>query len=819
LAKDEYLITGKASKKDNPPPKSRSKSPAKSPTEINGADGDDESSEEPNAQTRIVAKKITKTKSPKKMQNRTRAKTDLTDELVVNLDFERFIGSSTPTKNKTSAKRDNNTSASTAPLSVPAPTPVKEEEKKLLTGIRFHIHSDLGMVERTTVLGLLKEHGGIEEKVIDNAQYIIWPRVVYSVRDVGSLMLDGQHVTVLWLTDSATKKSLQPISDHFFYTPIFAQKVDLSKHGVSIKNGVKPLITFTGYHNNQKNDITSLIGAMGAEYNHKLSRRVDYLITESDNSEKYRFAVKNNIPIMKLQWLYDSARQGHLKNPQGYYYRAPDEDVTVPVSATTSVPSSSSSGFASDTVFDTKDAMNWLQQEDTRKPNSPPSITVIAPSPPTKMDAKAVLKKTSPPPRPQPKAVPAPTKAPEPSNVPSEFDAIVRNLIATSVPTTESEIKSTDLLAEVKDDAPVRMTRKDLESGSFYATQRQQENHGFDLLSGTNVSELASDRQFNERILNSRKEVNNQSTGNSMSGVAFTMNLESQQDVRWDLNRDKNELKQVLANGSFSDEPKLAKPKKYCFTLSGLEKETMAGLTKKVEHLGGTVINEFKLGATTHVIAAKPGKTEKLLCGIAANLWIIHPDFIIDSFKHKQWQDEEGYVWTPQFAAEKGHNRNTPLLNGIAYITKTIISCREGSSKPRGLFYGWRVLLDVEEDKLPGFINLIEAGDAEYLDKPVKDWKNCNGLTHIMVSKKALSAEISGQLKEAAKAGIHVWMSDDLSKYMNSPDIDTNSLSIFKTSSSSGVLGKRKDLSSNDSESSSGNTPTVRPVRKRTKKQ
>ena len=54
------------------------------------------------------------------------------------------------------------------------------------------------------------------------------------------------------------------------------------------------------------------------------------------------------------------------------------------------------------------------------------------------------------------------------------------------------------------------------------------------------------------------------------------------------------------------------------------------------------IFQDFK-SYCTHIIASKLTKSEKVLGGMATGKWILHPDYVHDSYTAGNWLDEEQY--------------------------------------------------------------------------------------------------------------------------------------------------------------------------------
>lgn len=133
----------------------------------------------------------------------------------------------------------------------------------------------------------------------------------------------------------------------------------------------------------------------------------------------------------------------------------------------------------------------------------------------------------------------------------------------------------------------------------------------------------------------------------------------------------------------------------------------------------------------THVISAKPIRSEKFLCGCASGKWVLTPKYICDSFSIRRWLDEEHYEWTtaPTMKAS----------NGILSAPKRWRLFVQKECK--GPFADWTVLIMVENKYRRPFVykRLIEAGGGKTVSLPQGCSKNkemfVDCVTHVIVDR------------------------------------------------------------------------------------
>lgn len=145
-----------------------------------------------------------------------------------------------------------------------------------------------------------------------------------------------------------------------------------------------------------------------------------------------------------------------------------------------------------------------------------------------------------------------------------------------------------------------------------------------------------------------------------------------------------------------------------------------SGLTNSEREIGVTVITD--LGATTsslqngwepnitHLITGFASKSEKYLAACASGIWILRQEYIEACKKEGRLLPEGDWEWQPSWndseadAALKAAPRNWRL--------------HLQTSKKKGAFDGWVVLLAVDQKRLVGFTRILQAGAAKVITIP-----------------------------------------------------------------------------------------------------
>ena len=161
-------------------------------------------------------------------------------------------------------------------------------------------------------------------------------------------------------------------------------------------------------------------------------------------------------------------------------------------------------------------------------------------------------------------------------------------------------------------------------------------------------------------------------------------------------------------------------PTLYRFLLSGSSEDEDV-LLHSICTLGGTVVqgiggksssrHSYDASCTHLIIAAPLKRTEKLLCGLAAGKWILHPDYILQSLRVGFFLDEESFEWG---------NASRPAQLDI-YPSLWSGSMRRSRTQSLLPFQSLRVLVCKEgiDTKLYDLLaHLVQAGDGALVEAP-----------------------------------------------------------------------------------------------------
>lgn len=665
-----------------------------------------------------------------------------------------------------------------------------EEEKKnnechkVFRGKSFVIDTLVSKCDE--IRELINEHGGhvLGDNQYPDAEYCIVPNIVSAYQ--APSQRNCSMVTRQWLEKCISEGCIvAPDSCPVLFRSFLKKDdVDIREYGIVPKDSVV-VASISAIHGNEKSQAIHILDCLGMQFSARLTRKVDLLIMgrriSSRTTDRLKYACEYDITVVYDDWIQDCFNAGKLMSPTPYiheYYRQHQErKIMKQEKVQTQVePKSPSNLNLTPTLdIDTSDAMKCLMT-----PKTPAAYIKVESASPveqrqnsewnddkvddeslqTKVDAHINNNDYDPdlrgcksrndlaqsiPSKEQQRRTQLQLKQQEDkqsitephrisfqklSNHSSqddttEFTRSVEYLI-------ESNSASNDPMFDVEDDMSSPISTATHQVSQMRSRQRSklQPHHnstanddGYQvidpiLLSTTDSSTLERERQYQD-ILSSSKTL---ATHLSVRPVN-DCDVESQV-VKYDLRAPKTQIMQKLKRSAT----------KKVFLISGFKrKEDRAELIQGLLDLGGEYSDNFS-NACTHLIIASPSKTEKFLCSLAAQLWILRSDFVFDSVKKGRWLDEEVYEWTEE--VYRGSSNRITEKN--AQLCRCIRRLRQSSRKP---LQDWHVLLLMGAQSVQGFKNILEAGGAssvfiansvEDLNKILFDDGTTHTITHIM---------------------------------------------------------------------------------------
>jgi topoisomerase (DNA) II binding protein 1 len=178
------------------------------------------------------------------------------------------------------------------------------------------------------------------------------------------------------------------------------------------------------------------------------------------------------------------------------------------------------------------------------------------------------------------------------------------------------------------------------------------------------------------------------------------------------------------------EEKENMKNKPKVFMVSGWT-ENEPNVEEAVARLGGSISGEGHYDPTsTHMLAVKVSRSEKMLGSVAAGNWVLHHTYVSASIEAGQWLDERKYEWGNM------ENKFIKDKEGMEYkLANAARKWRLGASISEGAFSGMRFILHMPDNKKGPFSRLVRAGGGEVL--PAKTpYSNTPGATHLLTETK-----------------------------------------------------------------------------------
>jgi hypothetical protein len=124
-----------------------------------------------------------------------------------------------------------------------------------------------------------------------------------------------------------------------------------------------------------------------------------------------------------------------------------------------------------------------------------------------------------------------------------------------------------------------------------------------------------------------------------------------------------------------------------------------------IARLGGTALIETARGAT-HLITARPNKTEAFLTALAGRLHVLRPEYLKVAIASGLWPDEEPYEWSPEFLDERDRKSDT--------LRKLVLASRQARQRARrSPLAAWRaVVCGSDAERARSFVSILEVGGA-----------------------------------------------------------------------------------------------------------
>ncbi|KAF0975576.1 hypothetical protein FDP41_005570 [Naegleria fowleri] len=484
----------------------------------------------------------------------------------------------------------------------------EKNSTKIFSNYSLQLSDLLSSTDKQQAKIIIERNGG--KIVKTSADFIIYPQSSKAARDNNPKIR-----TLTWLKDCENSNSVKNVKDSILYFPTFRlafNKIPSKEEGTTMKNE-DVIVVISGYQED-KPLLTAIIEALGAKNNGALKKTSTILVCE-DASEKYHFAVKNNIPIVTKYWLMESYKAGYFLPPSDFKLLISENKENMTTNTVTTASTSTTGKTEPNTTNSTTANANDVAV----------SIPVDAPTPkadqkeafkteitPTKMEilTDENARDTISPSKPLTVATPV--------NITSLSNVKSRVLDLLPKKKTNTTNKNTDIFSEPSPETTF-VTKKNLESNIFISNDPMDSNSG----SVNSMSDFGAeyDMKLKKEKLSKLAQIHSPSPyATQLETQIVCHDSESHKDL-WKSSYEKKQKTFLLT--SVNDKSHLAT----C-----------------IVHLGGRVEDTFS-SSITHLIMGTPSTTEKFFCCVASGCWILKPEYVIDSFKQQQWLDEEPFQY------------------------------------------------------------------------------------------------------------------------------------------------------------------------------
>ncbi|XP_014676888.1 PREDICTED: uncharacterized protein LOC106816778 [Priapulus caudatus] len=172
------------------------------------------------------------------------------------------------------------------------------------------------------------------------------------------------------------------------------------------------------------------------------------------------------------------------------------------------------------------------------------------------------------------------------------------------------------------------------------------------------------------------------------------------------------------------------------FQLTGFSKEDRVHIRTLISSLGGACFEceSFK-PVTTHLLCARPTRSEKFLGSCILGIWILRTQYLYDCIAKGTWLDEAPYEWK----ADEKYEQVAPAWLYDAPHRRRLAVTRQKQT----IFHSWRAaIVSGNAEKTAGYKRLLEIGGAEVIVAalPIEARQLCDGVTHVFISSSMVSS-------------------------------------------------------------------------------
>ncbi|KAM8967060.1 DNA topoisomerase 2-binding protein 1 [Pelodytes ibericus] len=205
------------------------------------------------------------------------------------------------------------------------------------------------------------------------------------------------------------------------------------------------------------------------------------------------------------------------------------------------------------------------------------------------------------------------------------------------------------------------------------------------------------------------------------------------------------------------------------FQLSSLNPQERIDYWQLIEELGGVVIDKQCFDPScTHIIVGLPLRNEKYLASMAAGKWVLHRSYLETCRAAKCFVPEEDYEWGNSSilsALTSINSQQRMLAEAAMRWRKKLQRSKQDLGSVEGAFGGWRVILNVDQTKEPGFKRLLQSGGAKvFVGHSSSLFKDT---THLFADfNKLKQGEAKVNVAEAAAQGVNCLKPEYIADYL-----------------------------------------------------
>ncbi|XP_059479832.1 DNA topoisomerase 2-binding protein 1-like isoform X2 [Neocloeon triangulifer] len=188
---------------------------------------------------------------------------------------------------------------------------------------------------------------------------------------------------------------------------------------------------------------------------------------------------------------------------------------------------------------------------------------------------------------------------------------------------------------------------------------------------------------------------------------------------------------------SFEEKEKEEPAAKVCFLVA--EEEDLVVIRRIVQKLDGKISDsKFFDPEATHLVTKAPRISERMLGAIAAGLWVVHPEYLLESHRAREFTSEEDFEWGNPKAAGflEPQIKDDPLAQELA---AACYRWRKTTADKKGAFKDFKAILLGALHNKAALERIILAGGGQVVPYD----ENFGGVTHCFLDVKKVNMDLS----------------------------------------------------------------------------